>query len=210
MPRLHNLTATFASRSQADRAVKRLRREGEIEVTVGSVDEAAALRAEMRDEIEATVIGPGNIGPFTKGMSKGLVRWLPIATLVGALLGLLIGLLPWPFDRGLTITVAVICGAVAGATTGFVAGGFVRPRKEGEGGEFAAERGVSVGIHTDDEGALERARAILTELGAERVDRVTPEGAPMGSGGLEETSPVRGEVPVTPEPSEERERRQNP
>jgi hypothetical protein len=209
MPSLHNLTATFPARDEAERAMRRLRSEG-VRVTLSGADEAAALRSEMRDEMEATVIGPGNIGPFTKGMSRGMLKWLPIATIAGALLGLLIGLLPWPFDRGLTITVAVICGAVAGATTGFVAGGFVRPRKEGEGREFAAERGVTVGVHADDEEAFERARAILMELGAERVDRVTPEGTPMGSGSLDETRPVRGEVPATPDGSRERERRQNP
>lgn len=209
MPSLHNLSATFPSRSEADRALRRLRGEG-VDVSVSGADEAAALRSEMRDEVEATVIGPGNVGPFTKGMSRGLARWVPVATAVGAALGLLIGLLPWPFHRGLTITVAVICGAVAGATTGFVAGGSVRPRTEGEGRQFAAERGVTIGVHTDDEDAFERARNILTQLGAERVDRVTPEGMPMGSGSLEETRPVRGDVPATPDGSRERERRQNP
>jgi hypothetical protein len=75
------------------------------------------------------MVGAGNVGPFTKGMSRGIAVWVPSGIVVGALAGLLIGAL-FISDA---IILGVIIGAVAGATFGFVAGGFVGPRRRGEG-----------------------------------------------------------------------------
>jgi hypothetical protein len=94
-----------------------------------SNEEVDSLRQEQRDEVESTMVGAGNVGPFTKGMSRGVAVWVPIGTIVGALIGL--ALAPLVMEDG--VILMVIIGAVAGATFGFSVGGFVGSRRRGEG-----------------------------------------------------------------------------
>jgi hypothetical protein len=199
--RRYNVEATFIDDSRAREAAERVERDLSLQVTRGREDTGAALRGEMRDEVEATVVGAGNVGPFTKGMTRGLVIWLPIATGIGIAAGALVGLTSW--GEGAPLVFRLVAGAViglfAGATVGFVAGGFVRSRKEGEGGELPAERGTVLGVHADSADEIERAEDLLRRLGAEHVVRVDEEGRPVGRGPDERTKPVRGEVPATPE-----------
>ena len=75
------------------------------------------------------MVGAGNVGPFTKGMSRGLALWVPLGTVVGVLIGL--ALAPLVMEDGV-VWMAII-GAVAGATFGFSVGGFVGSRRRGEG-----------------------------------------------------------------------------
>ena len=104
-----------------------------------SSEEVDALRQEQRDEAESTLVGAGNVGPFTKGMNQGMSVWIPVATVVGGLIGLVIGLIiggsGWPI-------VGAVAGAVAGATFGFSAGGFVGSRRRGEGDARYDDPGV--------------------------------------------------------------------
>lgn len=95
-----------------------------------SNEEVNALRQEQRDEVESTMVGAGNVGPFTKGMTRGISVWIPVSTVVGGLIGLIVGLIVG--DGGWPIVGAVV-GAFAGATFGFSAGGFVGSRRRGEG-----------------------------------------------------------------------------
>lgn len=194
----YTLTATFEDRAAADRAAAAVREAGlDVSVSVGAEgDERAALDAEMRDEVEATVVGAGNVGPFTKGMTKGLVVWVPIATVAGILVGLLFGFLPWP-DVPTTLRFIIwgIAGAFAGATAGFVIGGFAKPRELEEGEHLDAESGVVVGVHATRPEPLEAARTILERHGATRADAVGP-GGPRGPGDEDATRPVRGETPT--------------
>ncbi len=95
-----------------------------------SNEEVNALRQEQRDEVESTMVGAGNVGPFTKGMNRGMSAWIPASTIVGALLGLIVGAL---LGGGGWLLVAMVVGAFAGATFGFSAGGFVGSRRRGEG-----------------------------------------------------------------------------
>jgi hypothetical protein len=206
--REHNVEAIFPTEERARAAAAVLEREFAGEVTRDeAIDRKAALRAEMRDEVEATVVGPGNVGPFTKGMTRGIALWLPVATVVGAAIGVGLALLPWA--AGLSTVARVVAGLVigglAGATAGFVIGGGFRPRREEEGAEFAGERGWIVGLHTDDLATAERAERRLREEGAERVDRADAQGYPVAirSRERDETRPVRGDVPTAP-PEEER------
>lgn len=99
--------------------------------------------------------------------------------------------------------ISVMIGVFAGATIGFVVGGAFRPRTEGEGEEMAAERGITVGAHSDDAGDIERAEAVLARFGPGRMDRVDRRGSPLGKGPREQTRPVRGPVPTAPEDDEE-------
>ena len=104
-----------------------------------STEEVNSLRQEQRDELEGTMVGAGNVGPFTKGMNRGLSLWVPICTVIGALLGLALG--PAVMEDG--VILMVIIGAVAGAVFGFTVGGFVGSRRRGEGNAGAADPGVA-------------------------------------------------------------------
>jgi hypothetical protein len=205
----HNVEAIFSSEEAARAAATTLEREFPGEVTRDApLDHRAALRAEMRDEVEATVVGPGNVGPFTKGMTRGIAMWVPVCTVAGAALGVVLALLPWASGMSTVwrIVAGLLIGAAAGATTGFVIGGGFRPRQEEEGAEFASERGWVVGLHTDDLETAERAERRLREQGAERVDRADASGFPVAIRSREHdsTRPVRGDVPTAPPDEEER------
>jgi hypothetical protein len=201
--RQHNVEAIFSSEEAARAAARTLEREFEGVVTRDSeMDQRAALRAEMRDEVEATVVGPGNIGPFTKGMTRGIALWVPVCTVAGAVLGVVLALLPWASGMSMVwrIVAGLLIGAAAGATAGFVIGGGFRPRQEEEGAEFASERGWVVGLHTDDLETAERAERRLREQGADRVDRADASGYPVAirSRERDSTRPMRGDVPTAP------------
>lgn len=191
----HTIRATFPSRSAAQRMADRARREG-FEPSVDSpADERAVLRAEMRDEVESAVVGPGNVGPFTKSMTKGIVAGVPIAALIGAVLGALIGLIPW--GSGLSTLLKVILGigigGFAGATVGFMLGGFVKSRMDREGeGRLESESGsiVSVVASTADE--ADRVRRFLETGDPVRIDE-TAHGAPVGPSSEEKAKPVSGD-----------------
>jgi hypothetical protein len=207
--REHNVEAVFTTEERARAAADALQQEFPGEVTRdATVDRRAALRAEMRDEVEAAVVGPGNVGPFTKSMTRGIALWVPVATVIGAAVGVGLAMLPWAAGLSTVarVVTGLVIGAVAGATAGFVIGGGFRPRREEEGEELAGERGWIVGLHTDDLQVAERAERRLREAGAERVDRADARGYPVAirSRDRDETRPVRGEVPTAPPDEEER------
>jgi hypothetical protein len=207
--RQHNVEAIFSSEEAARAAARTLEREFEGVVTRDTeLDQRAALRAEMRDEVEATVVGPGNVGPFTKGMTRGIALWVPVCTVAGAALGAVLALLPWASGMSTVwrIVAGLLIGAAAGATTGFVVGGGFRPRQEKEGAELASERGWVVGLHTDDLETAERAERRLREQGADRVDRADASGYPVAIRSRERdtTRPVRGDVPTAAPDEDER------
>lgn len=196
-PQQYSLAATFPDAASAERAAAVVRdEERAASVAVGTRGaEREALYAEMRDEVEATVVGAGNVGPFTKGMTKGIVTWVPIGTIAGALIGLLFGFVPWPnVGTGLRFVIWAVAGAFAGATAGFVVGGLAKPREEEEGEELEAEAGVNVSVVSQDPAVLERVRSILERHGASRVQALGP-GGPRGPSDEDATRPVRGESP---------------
>ncbi len=193
--RTHNIEATFANRDLASQALDRLKEEGlQADVTLDlTEDKRSVLRAEMRDEVEATVAGPGNVGPFTKAMMKGIVVWVAGATVAGAAIMALLSLFLWRDG----VTQMATIGATAGATVGFVIGGFVWPRRTREGQDLAAETGSIVGIHSDDPAVIERAEALLRDIGEPvRLDRVDATGRPYTPGSEDAKRPLRGDVPT--------------
>jgi hypothetical protein len=198
-PTARNVEATFPSEHQAREAADAARQAG-LRVTVDSAeDRQAALRSEMRDELESVVAGAGNVGPFTKSMTKGLVVAVPFGLVVGALLGLLVGLIPlFGLDTSVRMWIGVGIGAAAGATTGFVVGGFLKSRLDREGEALEAERGVTVGIHADGEEEARRARQLLERKGARRVGVTDQSGAPVGPTSEDRARPVRGESSGSP------------
>jgi hypothetical protein len=156
------ILGVFADRAAADGVVRRLRDVG-VATSAVRVDEpggrVASLKAEMREEADNTIVGPGNVGPFTKEMSKGVALWVVVGALVGAAVALPFGLIS--FGHLGLVTRLVIFGAVGlftGSTIGFVAGGGLSA-----GGGYdplAAEQGVTVTVDAPDSLASEVVRVM--------------------------------------------------
>ncbi|HYZ11011.1 MAG TPA: hypothetical protein VE962_03865 [Actinomycetota bacterium] len=196
LPHRGRLVATYERPEDARRAMEAARRAGFQPQPGRDVDRRGALRGEMADELESTVAGPGNVGPFTKSMSKGLARWVPLGALLGAIGGALLGFLPWPggLDLGLRLVLGAVIGAFAGATAGFTAGGFVRPEGRHEDiRPLEAEAGTIVAIPVSGPAEAGRARSLLEGTGPTRIDETDTAGFPTGASDPERTRPVRGE-----------------
>lgn len=185
------LVAVFTDQRAADAAVEALRGSGVADsaIEVGAaLDERTALQAEMREEMEHTTAGPGNIGPFTKEMSKGL----SVGTVIGIVVGVAL-VLPVAFftftDESLAIRliIAASVGAAAGATVGFVGGGGFAAKSPNE--ELAAERGVTVSVTSPPESAVEvmqRFDPIRVDIvrGTQPVDTAATEEDDIGDGAM--------------------------
>ena len=189
------LRATYATRAQAERAADTIRRQGFQPSLDEPAAERAVLRAEMRDEVESTVVGAGNVGPFTKSMTKGIVAAVPAAALIGAVLGALGGLIPWGSGMStlLRVVLGIGIGGFAGAVVGFMLGGFVKSRQDREGeGLLDAEAGSIVSVHTATADEARRVREFLESGDPVRIDE-TAHGVPVGPSSEEKAKPVSGE-----------------
>ena len=194
-PEARTLRATYRSRAQAERAATTIRRQGFEPFIDEPADERAVLRAEMRDEVESTVVGAGNVGPFTKSMTKGIVAGVPVATLIGAILGGLVALIPWGFgmSTALRVVLGIGIGGFAGTVVGFMLGGFVKSRMDREGeGLLDAEAGSIVSIETTTPDEARRVRELLETGDPVRIDE-TAHGVPVGPSSDEKAKPVSGE-----------------
>ena len=148
-----------------------------VQIGIGQ-DQVASLRAEMREEMSNTIVGPGNIGPFTKEMSKRMAWLVPACAAIGAVVALPLGLLPWPGPLWIGLVIAAVVGAFGGATLGFVLGGGLGARGPDE--AMAAEQGVTVRIRVRSERDAARVVAAVARHDPIRVDLVTSTGEPEG------------------------------
>jgi hypothetical protein len=195
LPRGSRIVATFRTAEGARRALEAAGRAGLDARPGDAADRRGAVRGEMADELESTVAGPGSVGPFTKSMSKGLARWVPLGVVLGAIGGLLLGLLPWPggLDLGLRMVLGAVIGGFAGATIGFTAGGFVRPERRAEDhGPLEAEAGSTVAVSVGSAEEAAQARDALEAAHPIRIDETDTQGYPVGASEPERTRPVRG------------------
>jgi len=160
------LIAVFEDNQAAQAAAEAVRRAGAGEVRVGGDrDNRTALQAEMREEMEHTSAGAGNVGPFTKEMTKGLLAGTLVGGLIGGLLGVPAAFVAFgdvSLATRLVITIGV--GVAAGATFGFVMGGGLGAKGPVE--QLAAERGVTLSVTTADAAVAD----ILRRHNALRVD----------------------------------------
>ncbi len=173
--------AVFESPASARAAAEEVRQTLDLPaeaVAVGSrADTAASLDAEMAEEAEHTVMGPGNIGPFTPEMQRGIGRWTVVGLVVGAVVVGLLGLIPFAdIAAGARVAIGAVVGAAAGASVGFVAGGGFSG-DEASLDLLAAERGVpvSVAVTDRDRHYVERLLQARTPI---RIDLVSLENAP--------------------------------
>lgn len=189
----NRVVAVFNTREDADAAARAAREAGAQEIRVGDErDAAVSMTGEMREEVEHTFVGPGNIGPFTKEMAKGHRVGIPLGTAIGTVIALPLAFLPIG-TAGIVVKLilAAIVGAIAGFTVAFVAaGGFAKPPAP-----MAAERGVTVSVLASDDARATEVADVLSRHAPIRVDRLTPSGQPRTTVTTEEE---RGEAPETP------------
>ena len=177
-----------AARAAAE-AVQRMGLPGDA-VRIGDhEDEVRALRAEMHEEMSNTWVGPGNVGPFTEEMTKGLVVGSAIGAAVGALIGALAALVFMSnVDVLLRIVVGAAIGGLGGGVLGFVDGGGLGAKGPAE--PLAAERGVPVLVRSNDLSVEQT----LEEFHPLRIDLLNGQGHPVGTVATDEKGSSVGEV----------------
>jgi hypothetical protein len=169
----NRVVGVFEDRGTAERAARAAQRaaglsEGQVHIDA-EPDERFALRGEMREEVDHTVAGPGPVGPYTKEMTKGLVRshilWVPIGVVVGVALAFIpIG----ETSLGFRLVLWAIVGAIAAAVAALAIGGGLSAKGPRE--PMAAERGVTVGIMANGAEQARSAAEALSQHDPIRVD----------------------------------------
>lgn len=142
-------------------------------------DEVASLQAEMREELDNSIVGAGNVGPFTKEMTKGLVIGTLLGVVVGFVVTVPLGLVPLGsiglFPR---LLIAAVVGGFAGATMGFVTGGGFGAK--GPAQPMAAERGTTVSVPVASAEEATKVAEAMRGHDPIRIDLTTAEGEPIG------------------------------
>jgi len=187
------VVGVYEDDAAAQRAIEAAERAGASSVVRGGrADHVASLQDEMREEMEHTFVGPGNVGPFTKEMSKGASRWTPVWTVGFMVLAVPVALIPFGGFSFLTRLAIVEAVALAGgATVGFMWGLIVGDGKKGVDGidlrerDLAAERGIVVGA-TVDEREADRVADAMAALQPIRLDISGMEGQPLSTIATEE------------------------
>ncbi|HEX2088303.1 MAG TPA: hypothetical protein VHI54_00005 [Actinomycetota bacterium] len=169
----NRVVGVFRDRGTAERAARAAQRAAGLsdkEVQIDAEpDERFALRGEMREEVDHTVAGPGPVGPYTKEMTKGLVRshilWVPIGIVVALPLAFIpIG----DTSLGFRLVLWGIVGAIAAAVAALAIGGGLSAKGPSE--PMAAERGVTVGITVNSVEQARSAAGALSQHDPIRVD----------------------------------------
>jgi hypothetical protein len=131
-------------------------------------DEVSSLRSEMRQELDDSFAGAAIAGPYTKEMSKGVVRYAIIGALIGALVLVPLSFIP---VAGLAwwvrLLIGLAIGALAGLTCGAMIGGPLAAR--GPADALAAQRGVTLSVQDSGE-AVETIMAGYHPLRVDVVD----------------------------------------
>jgi hypothetical protein len=125
----------------------------------------AVLRAELRDERHV----------YDRRFDR-----LFIGTFAGGVVGLVAGVVSalWgggPLDPALRSVIVFVPFVVAGATVGV----FGRMPRKPNGFHLAAVDDTIVAVQVADERTMEDTQLFLEELGAERVEAVSPDGTPL-------------------------------
>src|SRR5438270_5459580 len=127
------LVAVYDTEDEARNAVRALEHSGVDVAQVRLADErdhVSSIRGEMRSETVRSVAGPGNVGPFTKEMTRGSLLGIAVGGAVGFLLALPVAILG-VVDQSLFVggVLVEVVGSVVGATAGWIiAGAFAAKR----------------------------------------------------------------------------------
>jgi hypothetical protein len=175
----HNIVGTFYGQATCDEVVRVLENAGIDSSAIfvdAAGDETLVTRAEMREEVEQSLAGPG-ISLATKHQAKGAMVGTAVGTVTGAVVGLMLGAIALDSPSGVIISVGAF--AIGGATAGFVAGGLARPRPIERRHDRAQENRIKIGVHSDKQEDVERAQSIFDRHQADRVERFDSEGNPV-------------------------------
>lgn len=171
------LVAVFPDRQSAERAVEDAVGAGarRSDIRIGEeMDERAAMRGEMRQELEGSFVSAQGAFAYPKEAWKGgAVMTLLCAAACAVLLMLLAPFVLSGLGLGLRLLILGGIGLVAGSTIGIIVGpGF---SAKGPNEPMATERGVTVSLPLTDHGLED----VFRNAGAIRVDEVTTEGEPI-------------------------------
>lgn len=194
--RSHNAVATFDERRTAQSVMDQLQRTiPRNHVRIKPADQEAVVDyAEIRDEVEEFVGGPGVT--MTGSQAQGAFGGGLLFAGIGAVLGVVAGFIWHSMAPGTTsllmkIVIGAVCAGFGGGIFGFQAGGSFKPRTrpgsnkgEYEGGprrEGAAstpsESGkISVEVHTDASDEFLKAVDILERADPHRLDTFNERG----------------------------------
>lgn len=170
------LVAVFATDEGAERAIEQAVEAGVArdEIQMGDAAERASMRAEMRQELEGSLLNAQAVIALPKEAAKGAGA---TAILYGVACALaMMVLAPFLLTEMSLVARLVILGGigfVAGSTIGIIVGpGF---SAKGPNEPIAAERGITVSVPLTSDGL----RDVFTNAGAIRVDEVTEQGEPI-------------------------------
>jgi hypothetical protein len=139
-------------------------------------DRLHELQGEMFDEMEHTVMGPGNVGPFTKEMTRAMVPLTIGLGFVGALIALPFAAIEFG-DLPLwgRLLIVAVCGGAVGSLVGFQLGGMYGARRPEE--PLAVERGVTLAIDDAPDSAIDALKAMRPI----QLDAFDESGKPLGA-----------------------------
>jgi hypothetical protein len=160
----NRVVGVFRDRARAEAAAQAARRAGNLSADQirfdAQEDQRFALRGEMREEVDHTIAGPGPVGPYTKEMTKGLVRAFEIWIPIGIVVALPIALIPiGQTSLAFRLVLWGIVGGVAAGVAALAISGGLSAKSPNE--PLAAERGVTVGVIT---GGPDQARTVADAL----------------------------------------------
>ncbi|MGQ0743776.1 MAG: hypothetical protein ACT4OS_05475 [Acidimicrobiales bacterium] len=140
-------------------------------------DHVAALRSEMREEMDRSLMAPQAGLMMTKRSVKGVLAVSPVAMVIGALVTVPFAFIPgWgPLSLGARILVAALVGVAAGATVGFIVG--AGEAEKGATDRLASEHGSTVRVS----GATAAIEEIMKSANPLRLDLVAADGTPIRS-----------------------------
>jgi hypothetical protein len=173
-----SVIGVFANEDAARRAVAAAEQGGADPAAIRIGDENDRIRelqAEMLDEVDNSVMGPGSIGPFTKEMTRAIVPLTIIFGLVGLVVALPFAAIHFGgFPLWGRLLVLGVVGGAAGSVVGFQIGGSFGGRRPEE--RLATERGVVVAIDDAPPPAID----VLKAMGPIRLDAFEEHGWPIG------------------------------
>jgi hypothetical protein len=201
MGRSFEIIGAFRDEERARRAAEDLTRRGmsrrhlrlvpALERFEGEGVRVADMRAEMQDEVNDGVAGPG-VGMMTAEQARGALVGVVSGALVGILVGLFVGAVwGWTLASALSpvgrLLIATACFTVGGAVVGVVTGGGLKPRREAQRypsqmpdeSSLAGERDTLLEVHVNDQDEASLVQHVLEVAGAERVDAISGDGSPL-------------------------------
>ena len=179
MARQTGVVGVFPDEGRAREAAEAARRAGASPsvIRIGDPrDRVVALQAEMTDELDTTVMGPGSVGPFTKEQTRAMVPLTIIFGIAGALVALPFAAIDFgDLPAWGRLVVLAIVGAAFGSLLGFQIGGMFGARRPEE--PLPVEAGVTVAIDVAPEPAVD----VLRSLHPLQLDAIDEHGRSLGS-----------------------------